>query len=152
MKYKIGIIDDDPIISATVSAVLRSHFADLEIETFEEPVIFPALDIYFIDNQFNGECYIENLLKEIREINPNALVIAMSATLNLELLERLMNNGCNATWNKKWEKREEILDIIQEYMNTLKRERDVQSKGVNGSFHALRDLLSQWNKRLHRGS
>ena len=148
MKYKVGIIDDDPLICDVVSSVLRSNFEDIEVYIYNEPVVSPTLDIYIIDNQFDGECYIKGLLKEIRSCNPNALVVAMSATLDFDVLRELMNSGCNAAWNKNWDQSEEILNIIKTYIHTLERAKTKQSKGMKGAFDSLTDLLTQWNERL----
>lgn len=151
MKYQVAIIDDDAVLCNVVQAVLKSNFDNINVTIFNNPVVVPSLDIYFIDNQFDGESVIMELVNKIRDMNPNALIIAMSGTLDYETLEILMNNGCNAVWNKSWNKgREDVINIIKEYMDTLERANEEYCKGVKGTFKSLADLLSQWNDRLKK--
>jgi hypothetical protein len=96
------IIDDDPIVSMYMRARLNVKFGeDLIIETQNEPMIVPGLDIYIVDNQFGRDLLGTTLVTEIRKTAPDALIIAMSSTLDHNILTELMNRGCNGAYDKK---------------------------------------------------
>jgi DNA-binding NarL/FixJ family response regulator len=147
---KLLIIDDDPVVTAVMKARLSNQFPACKIQTSKDPVVLPDCEIYLIDNDFNGQSLAIHLLRQIRKLNPNALVVAMSSTLNMVELERLMNGGCNAVYNKcQPQASKEVFEVISNYLNALKKQQ--QSNGKNRVIdvvHSLQELLAQWNKRL----
>ena len=147
---KLCIIDDDPIFTAVLKARLQNQFPDLSIETESDPVISPGYDIYFIDNDFNGDSLISVLLRQIRELNPNALVVASSNTLDAEKLVELMNGGCNAAYEKSApEGCAEVFSVIENYLSVLKRQLSLNNgKPLQGLVQSLQSLLREWNRRL----
>ena len=150
----IGIIDDDPIAATVMRARLKIQFPNCQIRIYDQPVVDPQLDVYFVDNDFNGSALATELLGEIRALNPNALVIAMSATLGNETLQKLMNGGCNAVYDKNQPSNgEPVFEVIGNYLEVLNRLKNSPTRSpFSGVVTSLRDLLHEWNQRLrHAG-
>ena len=151
MDYNVAIIDDDQFVASIMKTALLLRFNNLKIECFTEPIVVPMMDIYFIDNDFEGSKFAKKLLLNIRETNPNALVIVMSSTVDLETLEDLVNGGVNAIWDKRVdevEQNENVFSVIKNYITVLDKLRHEEEKNVKYSFNSIRALLEQWNKRL----
>ena len=144
----ISIIDDDPIASAVMKTRLTNQFPNSEIKTSKEPIVMPDCDVYFVDNDFGGKSLANVLLRQIRELNPNALVVAMSSTLDQDELEALINGGCNAIYNKnRAAQSKEVFEVVENYMNALKKQAS-NRKPIRGIIHSIHDLIEQWNRRL----
>lgn len=151
---QIGIIDDDPIAATVMRARLRIQFPECSITIYDKPVVEPHLDVYFVDNDFDGSALATELLSEIRKLNPNALVVAMSATLESDTLKALINGGCNAVYDKNQPRNgEPVFEVIGNYFDVLDRLRTAQTHSPFGRVViSLRDLLHEWNQRLrHAG-
>ena len=128
-KQKISavIIDDDPIVSMYMRARVQNRHKEILIYTQHEPVIIPGMDIYIIDNQFDGEELAPDLVAEIRKTCPNALIIVMSATLTYDLLSSVLNNGCNGIYDKNKPKGNiDVFEMIRSYIESLEHEREVK--------------------------
>ena len=92
------IVDDDTIVTTVIQAHLQKHFPHATIKAVNAPIIEPGHDVYFIDNDFGGLHLATSLIMQIREIEPQALVLALSTTLSLHSLRKLVNQGCNAVY------------------------------------------------------
>ncbi len=149
---RIGIIDDDPIAAGCMRARLQQSFPRTSVTIYNQPVVTPTLDIYFVDNDFDGKCMATTLLHEIRELNPNALVVAMSATLEQPTLLELMNGGCNAVYDKNHPHDcGAVFEVIENYLSVLERLRASHTRNpFGGVVLSLRELLHEWNIRLSK--
>lgn len=151
MEYNVAIIDDDQFVASIMRTALLLRFNNLKIDCYAEPVVMPMMDIYFIDNDFEGSKLAKKLLLNIRETNPNALVIVMSSTVDLETLEDLVNGGVNAIWDKRVdeiEQNENVFNVIKNYITIVDKARHDSEKNFNNPFNSIRALLEQWNRRL----
>ncbi len=144
------IIDDDRISSVMMKTRLESQFPGIEIQLSNNPIILPNYDVYLIDNDFEGESLATTLLREIREINPNALVVAMSSTLDQSELECLVNGGCNAVYNKtRPTDSKPVFEVIENYLNVLQKLKKAKNgQSVSRVINSLQELIEQWNQRL----
>lgn len=151
---KIGIIDDDPIASICMSARLQTKFPKCTIDVYREPEVVPMLDAYFVDNDFNGQEMAINLLKGIRQQNPNALVIVMSSKLCNKTLKELMNGGCNAVYDKKNPQESEIVfEVLENYLQVVTSlKQSDPKKPLGGILVSIKELLHEWNARLNKAS
>ena len=150
LQPRFFIIDDDPVIGNVMRARLTAHFPDCEITHTTEPVVAPNYHVYLVDNDFAGERLATHLLRQIRELNPNALVIAMSSSLDQKALEQLMNGGCNAIYNKASQSQaKEIFEVIENYLAIIKNRHLLDTeKPLRGVIQSLQGLIKQWNQRL----
>lgn len=151
-QIKIGIIDDDPIAASFMAARLNLKFPESTVNSYSEPIVPPMLDVYFVDNEFNGQRMATKLLREIREMNPHALVVAMSSTLENETLQELINGGCNAVYDKnRPQDSQAIFEVIANYIQVLKQIRSSPTRRpFSGVVLSLRQLLQEWNQRLSK--
>ena len=151
-KPRFFIIDDDPIVSKVMEARLLAQFPHCEVTSTTQPVVAPDQHIYFVDNDFGGTKLATHLLRQIRELNPNALVIAMSSSLDLASLEELMNGGCNAIYNKSCPSQaKEVFEVIDNYTNIIKNTHSLNNgTPLRGIIHSLQALIKQWNQRLSK--
>jgi hypothetical protein len=147
-RYRVAIIDDDPVIGGIMTVALNGRFPELDTYLYTNPDIIPKMDIYFIDNEFNGKYMASRLLLDIREVNPNALIIAMSATLELKTVEYLMNHGCNGVWDKNHigSQSDDVYTIIENYINIMNKVKAKKDKQC--SLKSIQNALSKWNKKL----
>lgn len=151
-KAEIGIIDDDPVVSTFMQALLRRQFPECNVQVIHEPKAPPLLDVYFVDNDFEGRPMATILLTEIRKTNPNAMVVAMSACLEERTLRELMNGGCNAVYDKNHpEDSDTVFEVVRNYLHTLEQVGIKRSPrlAITKTVSSIRDLLSEWNQRLH---
>lgn len=149
-EVNIGIIDDDPIAALYMHRRLTMNFPESNVSTYLEPDIKQELDIYFVDNDFNGHPMAATLLQEIRKLNPNALVVAMSSTLDNQTLQKLMNGGCNAVYDKtRPHEGEAVFEVVSNYMRVMEQTRKGQTcNRFSRAASSLCELLRQWNQRL----
>jgi DNA-binding NarL/FixJ family response regulator len=114
------IIDDDPIIARYMQARLTARFDGIDIETQNEPIAAPGMDIYMVDNQFGERAMASTLVEEIKRTTPEALIIIMSSTLDYALLSFLMNRGCNGIYDKKTPLDNEIVfELIADHIKAI---------------------------------
>ncbi len=151
-KPKMVILDDDPIVTTVIREHIQTCYPIAEVRAYNEPVIKGGYDVYFVDNDFNGKRLASILVSQIREISPNALVVALSSTLDLDELRRLVNQGCNVVYNKRFpQKSQDAREVIDNYIKVLRENQGFQKRGrFIDLLGSLRSLLDQWNVRLNK--
>jgi len=116
------ILDDAPIICKVFKAHLSTTFPNAEITIEYEPKVRPGHDVYFIDNDFNGEECAVKLVMEIQEISPQSLIVCSSSKLTPETILRLRIRGCDLFYDKihpqnSEEARKEIFNHLDSLKN-----------------------------------
>ncbi|MBC2603338.1 response regulator [Puniceicoccus vermicola] len=147
---KFLVIDDDLIVGKVVQRHIQSQFSHAIVDTCSDPVVHPGYDVYFVDNNFNGQEMALNLLRQIRALEPQALVVALSNTLDLDLVSNLVNNGCNVIYDKgdisgSHEARKVItnyLAVCEDYYNNPGK------RSARSLLSSIKQLLNEWNHRL----
>ncbi len=151
---RVGIIDDDSVAAALMRARIQLRFPACRVSIFTKPIAPPDLDIYFVENHFDGQPMALSLLKEIRSVNPDAPVIVFSAGLDPASIRELGRSGCDAFYDKNEPRKSEAaFDVVERY---IKRHRMVQTampdKAIRQDKSFFRDLLHQWTgKTRHVG-
>ena len=151
-RPKILVLDDDPIVTTIISQHLKVTFPTATVSVSNRPVVEPGFNIYFIDNDFDGEQMAASLLDDVRECAPHALVVAMSTTLNLDDLQSLVNRGCNVVYNKRRpQDSKDAQEVIEKYISILE-ESHLQKRKTDfiDLLRSIKELLKQWNQRLSR--
>jgi len=150
--FRALVVDDDPNAIEYISYLLRREVPGLEITCRSTADVSGDFEIYLLDNDFAGTRVASRLTENIRLRNPNALVLAFSASLDLATLKGLLNAGCDAVADKS-EPADQVLliDIIQRYISaaTLEHARVSQRRSTLSS---VVDLLREWNKRYEYAS
>lgn len=150
-KFRALIMDDNPIITAVMQEHLKVFFPSIVSSVAHEPTVLPDFDIYFVDNDFEGEHRGISLVRQIRDISPNALVVALSNTLNVEEFSKMMNQGCNLSYDKRNPMNSTAArEVINNYLDLLKEQMIAQSKNkLQRAISSVQHLLSTWNNRLN---
>lgn len=152
---RVGIIDDDSTAAALMRARIQLRFPACRVSIFTKPIAPPPdLDIYFVDNNFDGQLMALGLLKEIRSVNPVAPVIIVSEGLDPASMRELGRSGCDAFYDKNEPRKSEAaFDVVEHY---IKRHHMVQpaipEKAIRQDKSFFRHLLHQWTgKSRHVG-
>lgn len=151
---RVGVINDDPIAAASMRARIQLRFPVCRVSIFNEPIVPPNLDIYFIDNDFDGQPLGKILLKKIRSVAPRAPVIVVSAGLDPATKRELGRSGCDALYDKNEPRKSEAaFDVVEHYIERLHMAQSATPKKVSSQRkHFLRDLLHHWvRKTRHAG-
>lgn len=145
------IIDDDRVVTTVFKAHLSTHYPEAQIDTINQAKAVPSYDVYFIDNDFEGEHLAYDLIKAIRQIEPQALIVTLSRTIDLNTLRKLLNLGCNAAYSKQDPNQSaDARDVISNYLSILEKQRcsPQPRRAFADTISSLFGLLEEWNKRL----
>ena len=145
---RIAIIDDDPFVVAYLRQAFGKHLPDVEVEGISEPVAPAGFDVYVVDREFDGEAQGREVVRRIRAVAPQSLVIAYSAHLDREFLRSLLREGCAGAFDKgSLEELDNMIAIIADHLAT-----DTSENGPLRSFgetvRAISSLVREWNLRL----
>jgi DNA-binding NarL/FixJ family response regulator len=144
------VIDDDILVARMVGLRLASKFPGMRVDATTDPKILSNYDIYLIDNDFNGVPLGTALARRIRNEHPDSLVIALSSTLDAEILKDLLNAGCHGACDKgSDEDFETLIALIRRFLDT-RRAGDESGRGFLGVLRSMTELLRHWNRRLDR--
>ena len=145
------IVDDDTWSLRLVKGMLNECFPKMRVVTRETPDTSGDFDIYFIDNDFDGQRMAGKLAAQIRKEHPNSLIIAFSGVLDTETLKHLINAGCNGACDKSaYGDLARSMEIVQAYIDQFlgtPAGKD-ESRGFGGAVDSIRGLLQDWNRRL----
>ncbi|MFT5289288.1 MAG: DNA-binding NarL/FixJ family response regulator [Planctomycetota bacterium] len=143
------LLDDDEYALEYLDVILQERFPDLEVETRLRPDPSGSFDLYFIDDDFEGVRLAGKLARKIRAQDPNAMVLAFSASLDEGTLKELLNAGCLGVCDKKVPgDMPAMLDAIERAIDTLQAARREPQRDAAHLFSTLRSLFHEWNRRL----
>ena len=148
----ILILDDDPIMLNLISLRLKKRFPELRVDTQLQPRAIGAYDIYILDNDFHGRALAAELAEQIKQAQPDSLVVALSGTLCATTLKRLLNCGCDGAFDKGSPSDiRQLTGVIQAYLEEIGNppvaERN-PGAGVLQTAQAIAGLIRDWNRRL----
>jgi DNA-binding NarL/FixJ family response regulator len=144
-SIRILVVDDDELALAMLRRRLSARFPDLAIETTTNPTGLGKHDAFLIDNEFGGVVLGPTLGRELRQANPDALIVAFSSTLDADSLKGLLNAGCDGACDKSDPADfERLCEILCDYQLKAR----TQHKGVGSVLRSMADLLRMWNSRL----
>lgn len=92
------IVDDDLWCPRILETGLRQMIPDLLVTSRNEPEVSGHFDIYFIDDDFEGTRHATRLVRQTRDANPDALIIAFFD--DNHQIDALMKSGCDAACDK----------------------------------------------------
>lgn len=150
----VGIIDDDPVAAAVMRARVRLRFPICQVSIFTKPIVDRNLDIYFIDNDFDGKALGLRLLNKIRSLNPEAPVIIFSAAMDRATSNEFRRSGCDAVYNKNEPRDSEAaFRIVEQHIKRLQLTHPTRPEKVDREKkNPLRELLHQWSRKArHAG-
>lgn len=144
---RVLILDDDENASALLEYRLLERHADLEISVSAAPTPLPGFDIYFVDNDFDGESHLVEVVAQLRRQNPDCLCIAFSGCLEHETLKQLVHAGCDYVCEKgRQQDLDRTLDLVEDFIRTPPSSR--RDSGFLSTVRAVTDLFREWNRRM----
>jgi DNA-binding NarL/FixJ family response regulator len=155
MRMRALLVDDDVWFQRAFQARFESQLPQIPLEVRSEPNVSGDYAVYLIDNQFWGEARAGELARQIRQTNPEALVIALSSSLDVVTLKTLINEGCNGACEKgNHAEMMSMFDVIRKFFKK-KGISDKQTpvpggSGMVATIRSIADLLREWNSRLDR--
>lgn len=151
-RIRALLIDDDVWSLRLMRGMLRECFPMLHLDTRSVPSAEAGYHIYLIDNDFSGTLRGSTLAHEIRQVAPDALVIAFSGNLDRLTLLNLLNAGCDGVCDKaNIADLPRVMEIIQRYIETLVSSQNGRKKvSAREAISAICSLLREWNTRLDK--
>ena len=147
----IQIIDDDHWAGEAIIALLVDVAGSARFEIRSEPGFDDGRDVYIVDNEFEDGDYGIELVRAIRERNPDATIILCTGTRDRIDLKTAMNAGCNALIEKGHaDQRDELTSVIQRHLST--RAMSVNRRGVPTALSDIKSIIAAWNVRMAQES
>lgn len=146
---RIQIIDDDYWCAEAIKAMIFEISDEFAFEYTPEPEPIDGCDIYIIDNEFGEQDHAEQLVRRVRDSNPDAMIMICSGTMDRVRYKELINCGCDVAIEKgSVPDRDVMMVAIGRYVLTCKS----KGYGVNLTrvVQDVKQILASWNKRLEQ--
>jgi two-component system, NtrC family, response regulator HydG len=150
-KGKILVVDDDEDVLQAARVFLRQNGHDVKIE--KSPMTLPdtlrqeTFDLILLDMNFtrNANSGTEGFywLRKIREADPNAVVVLITAYGDIEQAVRAMKDGASDFVMKPWQN-EKLLATVSSAMELRTSRRHVQK------LESLRRVMVQDKEKEHQ--
>jgi uncharacterized protein involved in exopolysaccharide biosynthesis/MinD-like ATPase involved in chromosome partitioning or flagellar assembly len=149
-ETRIAIIDDDPFVVAHVREAFGQRLPGVTVEGIAEPVAPAGFDVYVVDQEFDGEARGKEVVRRIRAVAPDSLVLAYSAYLDREFLRGLLREGCAGAFDKgSLEELDAMIGIVADHLAAERRPGGAM-RGFGETVRAISSLVREWNLRLAR--
>lgn len=147
---RIAIIDDDPFVIEHLLKDLGDKFPQAEVVGIRNPIAPAGFDVYIIDREFDHESFGHELVRRVKKVAPNSLVIAYSAFLDRNFLRSLVLENCEGAFDKgSLEELEKMTVFIGRYLEGGLTENTGAMSSL-GTIRTIFDLVREWNTRLSR--
>ncbi len=151
-KFSALIVDDDEWSVRLMRGMLHECFPGLIIDATSDPEVREGYNVYFIDNEINGNRCAPELASRVRESEPSSLVIAFSGTLDSETMRGLLNSGCSGVCDKsRPDDLPRTMEVTQRYLQELSESTSdgrVNERGMLSALNSISGLLREWNTKL----
>ena len=148
--YSALVLDDDPDSIAFMKWFMDENFPWVRVATGTEAIPAKGFDIYYIDNNFHGKARAVQIVREIRETDDNAMIIAYSATMDSATYKSLMNAGCNGAVEKGNSKDMAVMGrMTREYIQKRNAMDEADKpQGLRAVVQSMAELINQWNQAV----
>lgn len=129
-KMSVMVVEDEKIANELLSSTFRNFFSNVT-SCFNgkeglEAYLKYSPDIVFVDIIMAEMDGIE-LSRRIREINPNQIIIVISASNDIEKISQSIEVGVNSFIQKPIDTKK-IIDIITSVVATMEKRKKVETK------------------------
>jgi len=146
---KLIILDDDTHFSGMLALKLQQYFPEMAVTSSNGSEIVPGYDIYILDNDFCGEKKGAMLAEKVRSVSPGSLVIMLSATLELDLLKRLVNCHAAGVFDKgQPDDLENMIALVDSFLLAQRPQQATAKQSLGETVTGISKLIGEWNKRL----
>ena len=97
---RIAIIDDDPFVLTHLTRTFAKQLPAAEISGVSDPIAPVGYDVYIIDREFGENRCGLDLIKRVKKLAPDSLVVAYSAFLDRDYLRNLILEHCEGAFDK----------------------------------------------------
>ena len=129
-KLTAMVVEDEKVTNELLSSTFKNFFADvascfdgesaLKIYEEEKP------DVVFVDIIMSGMDGIE-LARKIREINPNQIIIVISASNDMEKISESIEVGVNSFIQKPIDTKK-IIELLNNVVSMIAKKKKVETK------------------------
>jgi CheY-like chemotaxis protein len=129
-KLKAMVVEDEKVTNELLSSTFKNFFADvdscfdgesaLEIYEAKKP------DVVFVDIIMSGMDGIE-LARKIRQINPNQIIIVISASNDMEKISESIEVGVNSFIQKPIDTKK-IIELLTNVVSMIAKKKKVETK------------------------
>ena len=145
---RIAVVDDDPFVATHLSETILARLPGAEVVGVTNPVAPVGFDVYIVDKEFGDADRGFELVRRVKAIAPDSLVIAYSAFLDKEFLRNLLSEACDAAFDKgSLEQLDEMMGLIVEFLDPS-RVAAKAPRGLKDTLSSITDLVREWNARL----
>ena len=145
---RIAVIDDDPLVLAHLSRTFAQQFPDADIVGVSDPIAPVGYDVYIIDREFGENRCGLDLIKRVKRLAPDSLVVAYSAFLDRDYLRSLILEHCEGAFDKgSLEELEKMIGLIGDFLDK-RGPRKGNSPSAKNTVRSIFELVREWNIRL----
>ena len=145
---RIAIIDDDPFVLKHLTHTFSQRLPDVGTVGLSDPIAPVGYDVYIIDREFGERSCGLDLIKRVKKLAPNSLVIAYSAFLDRDYLRSLVMEHCEGAFDKgSLEELEKMVALIESHIETL-QPGNAASVSSRNTVRSIIELVREWNTRI----
>ncbi|MEO1937958.1 MAG: response regulator [Sulfurimonas sp.] len=129
-KLTAMVVEDEKVTNELLSSTFKNFFAEVDscfdgesaLKVYEEK----KPDVVFVDIIMNGMDGIE-LARKIREINPNQIIIVISASNDMEKISESIEVGVNSFIQKPIDTKK-IIELLNNVVSMIAKKKKVETK------------------------
>ncbi|MGE4418807.1 MAG: response regulator [Sulfurimonas sp.] len=129
-KLSAMVVEDEKVANELLSSTFRNFFSDVKsyfdgkeaLEAYSKS----APDIVFVDIIMAGMDGIE-LSRKIREINPNQIIIVISASNDIEKISESIEVGVNSFIQKPIDTKK-IIELLSSVVSMVNKKKKIETK------------------------
>ena len=145
---RIAVIDDDPFVLKHLTSTFEQRFPNAEIVGVSDPIAPVGYDVYIIDREFGENRCGLDLIKRVKRLAPDSLVVAYSAFLDRDYLRSLILEHCEGAFDKgSLEELEKMVELIRGFLDDPESLK-VNSPSPKNTVRSIFELVREWNTRL----
>jgi DNA-binding NarL/FixJ family response regulator len=148
---QVLLLDDDEFALDFMQVTLLDRYLEIEVQKRTDPDPTGEFDVYFLDDDFDGLRLAGRLARRVRAENPNAVILAFSASLDEATLKELLNAGCDGVCDKKVSSDlPKLLEVLDRCLLEIMEARNSPPEQLTGRYllKTFRELFKEWNQRL----
>ncbi len=129
-KLSALVVEDEKVANELLSSTFKNFFADVQSSFNGEDALAlyrkSAPDVVFVDIIMDGMDGIE-LSRQIRAINPNQIIIVISASNDIEKISQSIEIGVNSFIQKPIDTKK-IIEVLNSLVGIIAKKKKVETK------------------------
>jgi len=129
-KLSALVVEDEKVANELLSSTFKNFFSEVQSSFNGEDALSVyrknAPDVVFVDIIMDGMDGIE-LSRQIREINPNQIIIVISASNDIEKISQSIEIGVNSFIQKPIDTKK-IIEVLNTLVTMIAKKKKVETK------------------------